>query len=67
MKSGYRLIIYAIILALLPALLELITGGGPSKFGDPETGFAMIFSGIVLWPIAFIMFIIGIKRIIFDN
>lgn len=67
MNSGLKLVIASIICALVPPFFEMISVGGPSKFGDPETGYVMVFLGFFLWPTALILFLIGIKRLLFDN
>lgn len=60
--------IYAVICALIPVIIEFISSIFSSyKFGDPETGFMMMGLGLIFWPIAFILFIIGIKRLIFNK
>ena len=65
--SGGSLILVAATLALAPVALEVIGDGGPSKLGNPETGYAMVLFGIVMWPMALIYLLIGIKRILFGN
>lgn len=67
MKSGLKLIVASLVCAATPPILEMISVGGPSKFGDPETGYTMVIWGFVLWPLALILFLIGIKRLLFDN
>jgi hypothetical protein len=63
---GSKLIIAAVIVALVPVIIEIVGDGGPANFGKPETGFALIVYGFFLWPIAFVLLLIGLKRLIFS-
>jgi hypothetical protein len=62
--SGSNLLIIAVVLALVPILMEVISDGGPSRLGDPETGWTMVETGFFMWPVALILFLIGKKGLI---
>jgi hypothetical protein len=62
--SGGTLLLAALLCAVAPVILEMIGDGGPSHLGDPETGYAMVFTGFVLWPLALMLVLIGLKRIL---
>jgi hypothetical protein len=64
--SGGKLILLSITCAFAPVVLELLSVG-PSNFGDPETGYALVFSGFLLWPLAVILCLIGLKRLLVNT
>lgn len=65
--SGGKLILLSIACAVAPFVIELIADGGPGNFGKAETGWAALMSGFFLWPLGLILFLIGIKRAIFND
>ena len=66
-SSGVKLIVLSIVCALLPYIIEILNDGGLSHYGDPETGYAKAAAAFFFWPIGIILFIIGVKRIIYSD